>query len=131
MASKKLGALIKEARTGAGLTQAELGAVFGISDKAVSKWERNLSRPDEKFMPGLVDLLGLPKEYSPQPVERRREKSPPRRCAGDCLRILCTACMLAFSAGALTGLLPVESALLLVSASGGVFALITLCRSKP
>ena len=40
------------------MTQAELGAVFGISDKAVSKWERNLSRPDEKFMPQLVELLG-------------------------------------------------------------------------
>ena len=126
-----LGEQIAAKRKEQHMTQAELGAVFGISDKAVSKWERNLSRPDEKFMPQLVDLLGLPKEYRPQPVERQREKSPPRRCAGDCLRILCTACMLAFSAGALTGLLPVESALLLVSASGGVFALITLCRSKP
>ena len=112
------------------MTQAELGAVFGISDKAVSKWERNLSRPDEKFMPGLVELLGLPPEFLPQPVERQTKQSTARKGAKERLRILCAACMLAFSIGALSGLLPVESALPLVGVSGGVFALVTLCRSK-
>ena len=112
------------------MTQAELGAVFGISDKAVSKWERNLSRPDEKFMPQLVDILGLPQEYMPQPVERQTKQSTARKSAKEHLRISCTACMLAFSIGALSGLLPVESALPLVGVSGGVFALVTLCRSK-
>lgn len=125
-----LGEQIAAKRKERHMTQAELGAVFGISDKAVSKWERNLSRPDEKFMPELVDLLGLPKEYSPQPVERQVEKSTARRETHDRLRIFCTACMLAFSAGALTGLLPVEFALCMVGTSGGVFALATLYRSK-
>lgn len=112
------------------MTQAELGALFGISDKAVSKWERNLSRPDEKFMPQLVELLGLPPEHLPQPAERQAKQSTARKDVKDRLRVLCTACMLAFSAGALTGLLPVESALPLVGVSGGVFALVTICRSK-
>jgi hypothetical protein len=38
--------------------------------------------------------------------------------------------MLAFSIGALTGLLPVELALPMVGVSGGVFALATICSSK-
>ena len=125
-----LGEQIATKRKEQHMTQAELGAVFGISDKAVSKWERNLSRPDEKFMPQLVDLLGLPQEYSPRPVERQTKQSTARKGAKDRLRVLCTACMLAFSTGALSGLLPVESALPLVGVSGGVFALVTLCRSK-
>ena len=125
-----IGKNIAQLRRDQGLTQAELGAVFGISDKAVSKWERNLSRPDEKFMPQLVDLLGLPQEYSPRPVERQEKQSTARKDTKDGLRILCTACMLAFSTGALTGLLPVESVLPLVGVSGGIFALVTLCRSK-
>ncbi len=112
------------------MTQAELGAVFGISDKAVSKWERNLSRPDEKFMPRLVELLGLPREYLPQPVERQAENPPTQRETRDRFHILCAACMLAFSTGALSGLLPVESALSLAGVSGGLFALATIYRSK-
>jgi transcriptional regulator with XRE-family HTH domain len=125
------GKMILEKRRTKGLTQDELGSLLGISGKAVSKWGRGLSQLCEEHLTQLVELLSLPKEYLPQPVEQQRGKSTVRRCAGDCLRILCTACMLAFSAGALTGLLPVESALPLVGASGGVFALITLCRSKP
>ena len=112
------------------MTQAELGAVFGISDKAVSKWERNLSHPDEKFMPQLVDLLGLPQKYLPQPLDMPVEKQRTLRGAGNFFRIACSACMLAFSTGAMSGLLPVESALPLVGVSGGLFALTTICRSK-
>ena len=125
-----LGERIAAKRKERHMTQAELGAVFGISDKAVSKWERNLSRPDEKFMPQLVDLLGLPEEYLPQPIKTSVENPPAQRNTRDRFRILCAACMLAFSAGALSGLLPVESALSLTSASGGLFALATICRSK-
>ena len=123
-----LGEQIATKRKEQHMTQAELGAVFGISDKAVSKWERNLSRPDEKFMPRLVELLGLPGEYSPQPLETPVKKQSTRRGAGDFFRIVYSACMLAFSSGALVGLLPVESALPLAGVSGGLFALATICR---
>ena len=42
------------------LTQSELGAMLGISGKAVSKWERGLSKPCGEHLSQLVDLLGLP-----------------------------------------------------------------------
>ena len=32
---------------------------MGVTDKAVSKWERNLSFPDVASLPGLADQLGV------------------------------------------------------------------------
>ena len=56
------GDLIVEKRKERGLTQVELGAMLGISGKAVSKWERGLSKPCEEHLEKLVALLGLPVE---------------------------------------------------------------------
>ncbi len=52
--------LILQKRKERGLTQAELGAMLGISGKAVSKWERGLSKPCDEHLDKLIDLLGLP-----------------------------------------------------------------------
>ena len=57
---ENIGDLIIEKRKERGLTQAELGAMLGISGKAVSKWERGLSKPCEEHLDRLVALLGLP-----------------------------------------------------------------------
>lgn len=54
--------LIVEKRKERGLTQTELGAMLGVSGKAVSKWERGLSKPCEEHLDRLVALLGLPVE---------------------------------------------------------------------
>ena len=124
------GKTISEKRREKGLTQDALGALLGISGKAVSKWERNVSQPSEKHLTQLVDFLGLPKECLPQPLERLAKNSTVGRGAKDHFRVLCIACMLAFSIGTLIGFLPVESALPLTGVSGGLFSLITVCRSK-
>ena len=39
------------------MTQADLAAKMGVTDKAVSKWERNLSRPDVDSLPLLAETL--------------------------------------------------------------------------
>ena len=52
--------MISQKRKERGLTQAELGAMLGISGKAVSKWERGLSKPCDEHLDKLIDLLGLP-----------------------------------------------------------------------
>ena len=54
------GRMIAEKRKEMGLTQEALGAMLGISGKAVSKWERGLSQPCEEHQTQLIDLLGLP-----------------------------------------------------------------------
>ena len=65
MQEKSLGEWIAEKRRERQWTQATLAAQFGISDQAVSKWERNLSRPEGKHLARLVEMLDLPREYLP------------------------------------------------------------------
>lgn len=42
-----------------GMTQLELAQSMGVTDKAVSKWERNLSFPDVASLPRLAEQLGV------------------------------------------------------------------------
>ena len=66
-----IGDLIVEKRKERGLTQAELGAMLGISGKAVSKWERGLLKPCEEHLDRLVALLGLPVESTITAEEKK------------------------------------------------------------
>ena len=54
---KTLGSIIAERRKEQGMTQLELAEKMGVTDKAVSKWERNLSCPDINAMPKLAQVL--------------------------------------------------------------------------
>ena len=49
MDTLKTGALIRRLRTEHGLTQRELAEGVGVSDKAVSKWERGGGCPTWRF----------------------------------------------------------------------------------
>ena len=53
-----LGSCIRSLRTKHNLTQAQLADILGVTDKAVSKWERDLSYPDIALFPKLADVLG-------------------------------------------------------------------------
>ena len=55
----KIGKFIAECRRGADLTQAQLADKLGITDKAISKWERGISMPDSGIMLQLCELLGI------------------------------------------------------------------------
>ena len=72
--------MISQKRKERGLTQAELGAMLGISGKAVSKWERGLSKPCGKHLERLIDLLGLPVEST---VTAAEKKSAPKFTFGN------------------------------------------------
>lgn len=50
-------------RTGAGMTQAELGARLNYSDKTVSKWERGEAIPDAFVLTQLADIFGVSVDY--------------------------------------------------------------------
>ena len=50
-------------RTGAGLTQAELGAKLNYSDKSVSKWERGEAIPDAWVLTRLAEIFGVTVDY--------------------------------------------------------------------
>ena len=55
----KIGRFIAERRKQSGLTQAQLAEKLGITDKAISKWERGVAMPDTSIMLELCDILGI------------------------------------------------------------------------
>lgn len=59
MEQEKSGALIAAARKEKGLTQQELGKRLGVSDRAVSNWERGVRFPDIVLLEDLSAVLGL------------------------------------------------------------------------
>ena len=58
MTKQTFGATISALRKERGMTQLELARQMGVTDKAVSKWERNLSFPDVASLPKLAEVLG-------------------------------------------------------------------------
>lgn len=55
----KIGELISRLRKSKGMTQKDLAERLGVTDKAVSKWERGQSYPDISLIIPLSDLLGV------------------------------------------------------------------------
>ncbi len=53
----QIGRFIAERRKAAQLTQMQLAEKLGITDKAVSKWERGVAMPDTAIMLELCDIL--------------------------------------------------------------------------
>ena len=59
MSNKNLGEMISSLRKEKGMTQSELAEKMNVTDKAVSKWERNLACPDVNSIPKLAEVLGI------------------------------------------------------------------------
>lgn len=59
MEKQTFGSMIAELRKKQGMTQAELAEKLGITDKAVSKWERDLSFPDVNSIPKLAEIFNV------------------------------------------------------------------------
>jgi transcriptional regulator with XRE-family HTH domain/DNA-directed RNA polymerase subunit RPC12/RpoP len=55
----KIGKFIAERRKQKTLTQMQLAEKLGITDKAISKWERGISMPDSSIMLELCDILDI------------------------------------------------------------------------
>ena len=53
------GSMITSLRKENGMTQLELAEKMNVTDKAVSKWERDLAFPDVQTHPKLAELFGV------------------------------------------------------------------------
>ena len=62
MDQQKTGSLIRALRAEQHMTQQALADVLGVTDRAVSKWERGLGCPDVSLLPSLAQALGVPVE---------------------------------------------------------------------
>lgn len=59
MKKQTLGNMIATLRKEKGMTQLDLAEKMGVTDKAVSKWERDLSFPDVSSIPKLAEIFGV------------------------------------------------------------------------
>ena len=59
MKKQTFGMMISSLRKERGMTQLELAEKMGVTDKAVSKWERDLSFPDINSIPKLAEVFEI------------------------------------------------------------------------
>ena len=127
---ENIGDLIVEKRKERGLTQAELGAMLGISGKAVSKWERGLSKPCDEHLERLVALLGLPVD---SPITAERIEKAPRTTflstiRKEFIRILATGVMIGVCVCNLAGTISTDSTVVFLGFSVALFCFGTMLK---
>ena len=59
MSNKTTGEIISSIRREKGFTQKELAEKLSVTDKAVSKWERDVALPDINTLPKLAKILDV------------------------------------------------------------------------
>lgn len=72
---KSIGETISSFRKKKGLTQNELAEKMNVTDKAVSKWERDLSCPDVNTISRLAEVLDVSVEELLNAKEQRKTNS--------------------------------------------------------
>ena len=82
---KTLGMMIVELRKSQGMTQLELAEKMGVTDKAVSKWERDLSYPDINSLPNLAEILDVSVD---ELMQNKTEASQKSRKHGKAIQII-------------------------------------------
>lgn len=125
-----IGDLIVEKRKEQGLTQTELGAMLGISGKAVSKWERGLSKPCDEHLEHLINLLGLPVESTITAEEKRvaPKATLMYTVRNEFIRILATSVMIAVCVCNLAGTISTDSTVVSLGFSVALFCFGTIIK---
>lgn len=94
MKKQTLGAVILSLRKEHGLTQAELGEKMGVTDKAVSKRERDLSYSDIDSFSKLAEIFGVSVNELLQ-IKEQAEQGTGRKKFGEILDLIFRAIALA------------------------------------
>lgn len=88
---KTLGMTIADRRKTLGMTQLEPAEKMGVTDKAVSKWERDLSCPDINSLPALAEIFGV----SVDELMQIRTEAAPQKSVNEILNTVFGAVALA------------------------------------
>ena len=112
------------------LTQIELAEKLNYSDKAVSKWERGLSKPCEEHLDRLVALLGLPVEST---ITAEEKSVAPKATflstvRNEFVRITATGVMLAVCVCNLAGTISTDSTVVSLDFSVALFCFGTMIK---
>lgn len=81
MKKQTLGMMISSLRKEKGMTQLELAKIMGVTDKAVSKWERDLSFPDINSIPKLAETFDVSIDDLMQVKAESKENMSPNKAA--------------------------------------------------
>ena len=122
--------LIVAKRKERGLTQAELGAMLGISGKAVSKWERGLSKPCDEHLERLIDLLGLPvdKYITAEEKENAQRTTFLSTVRKEFIRLFATGTMIGVCVCNLAGTISTDSTVVSLGFSVALFCFGTMIK---
>ena len=112
------------------LTQAELGAMLGISGKAVSKWERGLSKPYDEHLDRHIALFGLPVESTITAEEKRVVPKATflSTVRNEFIRILATGAMIGVCVCNLAGTISADSTVVSLGFSVALFCFATMVK---
>lgn len=75
MEKKTIGSFIAVLRKSKGMTQKELAEKLCVSDKAVSRWERDETAPDLTLIPVIADIFGVTSDEILRGEKRSAEKT--------------------------------------------------------
>lgn len=79
MTNKSMGDIICTLRKEKGMTQKDLADMLNVTDKAVSKWERNIAFPDTATIPKIAEIFGVSVEelMNAKSIPENRRKGAP------------------------------------------------------
>lgn len=72
---QSMGMMIAQLRKEKGMTQKNLAEQMNVTDKAVSKWERDLACPDINSVPKLAEVLGVSVEELLNASQQEKNKN--------------------------------------------------------
>ena len=105
--NKTMGELISFLRKEKGMTQKEIAEKLFITDKAVSKWERDISCPDAQILPKLCEILGVsPEELLNCKASQAEKTSHIRLIFETVLKAVPLACGIVTAVFGMYGMLP-------------------------
>lgn len=111
MTKQNTGNIIAARRKELGMTQLELAEKMNVTDKAVSKWERNLSCPDIGSLPQLAEIFGMSVDELMQckPQESALQESEAKKIIALILKVIPLAMGAAVTALSAMGQLDLQS----------------------
>ena len=117
MQKSTMGMMIASKRKELGVTQMELAEKMGVTDKAVSKWERDLSYPDISSLPKLAEIFEMSVDELMQ-VKHNSENNEPRQSIRNIvsliLKAICLAMGVAVVALSIFGQISTQSAVVML-----------------
>ena len=112
------------------MTQRQLAELMNVTDKAVSKWERDLSCPDIHSIPALAQALGVTAEELLDTLQPRQERSRAGEIVNTVLRCVPLAMGVCVVVTAILGQLNAKSGFTMLGLGLSCMALLQLQKKN-